>query len=227
MTPSEYLNTFAKKNTKITIKDRMPVNEKLARSIRGFLDAKEGRRLYEIALEAGPMGPCLEIGGYCGKSTVYLGTACKEKQQILFSVDHHQGSEEHQPGQSYFDPEIYDSRLGRIDSFKEFRRVLHLTRLEETVVPIVSRSDIAARYWNTPLSLVFIDGGHTHETVLTDYRVWSPHIIPDGYLLIHDVFENPEQGGQAPHEIYESAIDSGLFHSLPMTETLGVLRRNL
>ena len=95
------------------------------------------------------------------------------------------------------------------------------------MVPIVSRSDIAARCWNTPLSLVFIDGGHTHEAVLTDYRVWSPHIIPDGYLLIHDVFENPEQGGQAPHEIYESAIDSGRYRSLPMTETLGVLRRNL
>ena len=204
----------------------MPVDYKLARSIKGFLDAKEGRRLYEIALEAASMGPCLEIGGYCGKSTVYLGTACKEKQQILFSVDHHQGSEEQQPGQLYFDPETYDSRLGRIDTFKEFRRTLHLARLEETVVPIVNRSEITARHWNIPLSLLFIDGSHTHEAVLTDYRVWSPHIIPRGYLLIHDVFENPEQGGQAPYEIYELAIDSGLFRSLPITETLGVLRRN-
>ena len=204
----------------------MPVNEKLARSIKGFLDAEEGRRLYEIALKVCPLGPCLEIGGYCGKSTLYLGTACKEKQQILFSVDHHQGSEEHQPGQLYFDPDIYDSRLGRIDTFKEFRNTLDLARLEETVIPIVSRSDIAARHWNTPLSLVFIDGGHTLEAVSTDYGVWSPHIIPDGYLLIHDVFETPEQGGQAPHEIYKLAIASGLYRSLPMTETLGVLRRN-
>jgi len=227
MTPSEYLNTFAIKNTKITIKDLMPVDEKLARSIKGFIDTTEGRRLYEIALAASRHGPCLEIGGFCGKSTVYLGTACKERQQILFSIDHHQGSEEHQPGQSYFDPELYDPQLGCIDTFKKFRCTLHLAKLEETVVPIISRSDIAARYWKTPLSLVFIDGGHSHEAVLTDYRVWSPHIIPDGYLLIHDIFKDPVQGGQAPYEVYKMAIESGLFHSLPMIGTLGVLQRSL
>ena len=203
----------------------MPVDEKLARSIKGFLEEKEGRRLYELAREACAMGPCLEIGGYCGKSTVYLGSACKEKYQILFSVDHHQGSEEHQPGQLYYDPDVFDSRLGRVNTFKEFTRTIYLARLEDTVVPIVSRSDIAARYWNTPLALVFIDGGHTHEAVLTDYRVWSPHILPNGFLIFHDVFKSPDQGGQAPHEIYQSAIDSNCFDTLPMTETLGVLKR--
>ena len=203
----------------------MPVSEELVRSIKGFLDAEEGRRLYEIALEAGCKGPCLEIGCYCGKSTVYLGSACKEKQQVLFSVDHHQGSEEHQPGQAYFDPALYDPRLGRINTFTEFRKTVHLAQLEDTVVPIVNRSDIAARHWEIPLSLVFIDGGHSYGAVLTDYRVWSPHIIPGGYLLIHDVFENPEQGGQAPFEVYQTAVSSGAFQPLAMTGTLGVLKR--
>lgn len=192
---------------------------------KGFLDHEEGLRLFTLALEAGPMGPALEIGSYCGKSTLYLGTGCREAGGILFSVDHHRGSEEQQPGEGYFDPETYDVRQGCMDTFPLFRLALSQSGLEDTVVPIVARSAVAARRWATPLSLVFIDGGHSINAAFTDYRCWAPHLLPGGYLLIHDIFKNPADGGQAPYEVYKTALASGKFEESPMTKTLGVLRR--
>jgi len=198
---------------------------KLTANVKGFLDKEEGRRLYEIAIAASRMGPCLEIGSYCGKSAVYLGSACRENNGILFSIDHHRGSEEQQPGEVYFDPELIDPQLLCIDTFAAFRQTIAMAGLEGTVVPIVCRSEIASRLWVTPLSLVFIDGGHSHEAVRNDYDGWAGHIMPGGYLLIHDIFKDPAKGGQAPYMIYKRAVASGLYRELPMTKTLGVLQR--
>jgi predicted O-methyltransferase YrrM len=203
----------------------MNIDPELISATKGFLDEEEGRCLYEIAHKASRLGPCLEIGSYCGRSTIYIGTACKTNNSILFSIDHHRGSEEQQPGQAYFDPALFDSETGRVDTFREFRKTLEKAGLEETVVAMVSRSDVAARLWATPLSLVFIDGGHTTEAALTDYDCWRPHIMAGGYLLIHDIFEDPAKGGQAPREIYDLARSSGQFNPLSMIKTLGVLQR--
>ena len=194
-------------------------------SVRGFLHTKEGERLYDLALSAAAMGPCLEIGSYCGKSSVYLGAACQQRDQILYALDHHRGSEEHQPGEEYHDPELFDARQARLDSLPEFRATIARARLETTVIPLVTTSVLAGRHWMTPLALVFIDGGHSREAALTDYRTWSPHVMPGGYLAIHDIFADPADGGQAPYEIYQLGSASGLFEVLPSTRTLGVLRR--
>jgi MMP 1-O-methyltransferase len=195
------------------------------KNIKGFLDPDEGLRLYATALLAAPMGPCLEIGSYCGKSALYLGRACKESRSTLFSIDHHRGSEEQQPGEEYFDAALFDVRTFDVDSFSHFRRTLRIADLEDTVVPIVAPSAVAARSWATPLSLLFIDGGHAFETVRADYEGWAKHIMPGGYLLIHDIFSDPNQGGQAPYRIYQAAVSSGVFEALPMTKSLGVLRK--
>jgi MMP 1-O-methyltransferase len=197
----------------------------MAGKIKGFLDDAEGRRLYELALQAAPLGPCLEVGSYCGKSALYLGSACRQCGSILFSIDHHRGSEEHQPGEEYFDPNLYDARTQSIDTFRYLRRTLHLAGLEDTVVPMVCDSTVAARAWATPLALVFIDGGHADETVISDYNCWSGHIVSGGYLLIHDIFPDPADGGQAPYRIYQEALDSGRFQAVSMTGSLGILRR--
>ena len=203
----------------------MNINKGLISSVKGFLDEDEGRCLYEMALKACSLGPCLEIGSYCGKSTLYLAAACREKSSILFSIDHHRGSEEQQPGEEYFDPELFDTQAGRVDTFGRFRATIENAEIEDTVVPIVCRSDVAARSWATPLSLVFIDGGHAFETVFTDYNAWAGHIISGGFLLVHDIFADPAQGGQAPYHVYNLAIASGLFREVKMVKTLGVLQR--
>ena len=203
----------------------MDILRDLPKQVKGFMDEEEGMRLYELAKEASTLGPCLEIGSYCGKSTIYLGQGCKESDGILFSIDHHRGSEEHQPGEEYHDPELFDPEYNNMDSFKTFRKTLERASLEEVVVPIVAKSSVTAKQWATPLSLVFIDGGHSYEAAHTDYTSWALHIIPDGYLVIHDIFKDPKEGGQAPYDIYKLALDSGLFEECPMVKTLGVLRR--
>lgn len=203
----------------------MNIDNAVIDAVKGFLDKKEGMRLYELAAAAATRAPCLEIGSYCGKSTLYLGDGCRTRQSVLFSIDHHRGSEEQQPGEGYFDPETYDISAGCMDTLPLFRKTLAMGALEDTVVPIVAPSSVVARMWATPLGLVFIDGGHSYEAAFTDYCNWARHIIPGGYLLIHDIFKNPEEGGQAPYYIYRLAIASGFFDVMPMTKTLGVLRR--
>lgn len=194
-------------------------------TVKGFLDPEEGRALYDAANQVLALGPCLEVGSYCGKSTVYLGAACLESGSTLFAVDHHRGSEEHQLGEEYHDPDLYDASIGRMDSFKEFRKTVQKAGLDDVVVPVVASSRVAARHWATQLSLVFIDGGHSRDAALTDYRSWSRHIVPGGYLAIHDIFPDPEEGGQAPYEIYQLAIASGAFRALPTIKTLCLLQR--
>jgi MMP 1-O-methyltransferase len=207
------------------MKQRLPI--KLIRQVKGFMDEEEGLFLYRAAREAARRGPCLEIGSYCGKSAIYLGLGCREHGGVLFSIDHHCGSEEQQPGQEYFDPDLADPENGGINTFPLFRRTLRLAGLEDTVVPLVCSSALAARSWATPLSLIFIDGGHAWETVYTDYIGWAGHLRPGGTLLIHDLFENPAEGGQAPFRAYQLALASGLFQELPRVKTLGVLRRRM
>lgn len=194
-------------------------------SVKGFLAKDEAEALYQHGLEQSKKAPCLEIGSYCGKSTIYLASACKENNSLLYAVDHHRGSEEHQLGEEYHDPDLYDAQDELMDSFTEFRRNIRKAGLDNHVVPLVSTSEVASRYWGIPLSLVFIDGGHSIEAAMMDYRSWAPHVIKGGILAIHDIFPDPKDGGQAPYDIYKLALASGLFEALPTVNTLGLLKR--
>jgi MMP 1-O-methyltransferase len=204
---------------------------KFWRNIKGFMEEKEAQRLYELVLQVAGKGPLLEIGSYCGKSAYIIGSACKLKNSILYSIDHHRGSEEQQPGEEYFDPDLLDTfscnTNKRIDTFPYFRQTLALAGLEHTVIPIVSASVAAGRMWQTKLAMIFIDGGHSFDAAYTDYCTWSPHLLPDGLLVFHDIFFDPEKGGQAPRKVYEIALNSNNFDALEMTGTLGVLKRRI
>jgi MMP 1-O-methyltransferase len=197
----------------------------IARACKGYLDEEEGLRLYSLAERYGRLGPIVEIGSYCGKSTVYLGAGAQASNSFVVCVDHHRGSEEHQPGEEYHDPDLYDGVAGRMDTLVALRRTLHAAKLEEVCVPMVTRSSTAAKLWSTPLGMVFIDGGHSWEAALADYEGWHDKIAGGGVLAIHDLFPNPAEGGQAPIEIYRKGLTSGLFEPLETTKTLGVMRR--
>ena len=194
-------------------------------SIKGFMDAEEGRALHEAALEASRLGPVLEIGSYCGKSAVYIGTACQKNGAALYALDHHYGSEENQQGWEHHDEALYDPETDRLNTFPLFRRTLRMAKLEDTVVPLVAPSEVVSKGWVTPLAMVFIDGGHGMEPALTDYRLWAPRVMPGGILAIHDVFPDPKDGGRPPYEIYKMALASGLFAEEKAVKSLRLLRR--
>lgn len=198
---------------------------RVAEECKGFLDVDEGRRLFELARDHAHLGPIVEIGSYCGKSAVYLGSGARSAGGLLVCVDHHRGNEENQRGELYHDPDVYDAAAERLDSLPFLRETLRKADLEETVVVLVARSARAAELWKIPAGMVFIDGGHTQVAADTDYEGWAPKVVKGGILAIHDLFPDPSQGGQAPINIYRRALASGDFDELPTTKTLGVLRR--
>ena len=196
-----------------------------AETARGFMPDDEGLALYEAALSLAVSGPLLEVGSYCGKSAVYLGAAARRAGRVLFCVDHHRGSEENQPGWQHHDPDVIDPELGLMDTLPFFRRTIHDAGLEGTVVAVVGDSPTLAALWATPLALVFIDGGHGTEPAHRDYEGWAPHVAPGGLLAIHDVFEDPADGGRPPYEIWCRAVADGRFRPCSRAGSLRVLQR--
>src|SRR5580692_2392837 len=191
----------------------------------GFMPPAEGLALFDAAARYAARGPVLEIGSYCGKSTIYLAAAARGAGQPVITVDHHRGSEEHQPGWEYHDPALVDAATGRLDTLPRLRATLAAAGLEDDVVVVVGRSADVARLWRTPLGLVFIDGGHSEQAAVTDYEGWAPWVAPGGALAIHDVFPDPADGGQAPHTIYRRALASGAFTEVRAEGSLRLLKR--
>lgn len=193
--------------------------------VKGFIADDEAAALYNCAYEVSGLGPTLEIGSYCGKSSIYLASACKARGSVLFAVDHHRGSEEHQAGEEYHDPGLFDANEQVVDSFPAFRRNIQAFELQDTVVPIVASSRLTARAWATPLAMVFVDGGHSHEMAREDCMAWSSHIQPNGVLAIHDVFANPADGGQGPYLAMQAVLERGEFNWLRTINSLAILRK--
>jgi len=197
----------------------------VARAAKGFMPDDEGLALNAAGRDGGSVGPLLEVGSYCGKSAVYLGAAARAGGSVLFSVDHHRGSEENQAGWEHHDPELVDPATGRMDTLPFFRRTIERAGLEDVVVAVVGDSPAIAAHWRTPLGLVFVDGGHALDVVLADYDAWAPQVAAGGVLVFHDVFEDPRDGGQAPFEVWKRAVASGTFTQVSTTGSLRVLRR--
>ena len=199
----------------------------VAAQAKGFLPEDEGLALHEAGLVAGRsgLGPLLEVGTYCGKSAVYLGAAARQTGAVLFTVDHHRGSEENQPGWEHHDPDVVDPRTGRMDTLPFFRRTMEEAGLGDVVVAVVGASALVAAHWATSLALVFVDGGHGEAPAWADYRGWARHVAPGGLLALHDVFPDPAQGGRPPYELYCRALESGAFEEVAAPGSLRVLRR--
>lgn len=195
-----------------------------AAAARGFMPDEEGRALYEAARSSLPLGPAVEIGTYCGKSALYLGAAAREVGGLVLTVDHHRGSEEHQPGEAYHDPDLVDPVLGLFDTTVEARRTIRAAGLDDVVVQVVGDSVTVASVWSTPLGMVFIDGGHSQSAAEADLAAWRPHIAPGGLLAIHDVFPDPRDGGRPPYEIYRAALADPACTETRAVGSLRILR---
>ena len=206
-----------------------PERRELALDTKGFMPADEGDALWDAAVAAAaavPRAPMLEVGSYCGRSTIWLGDAAERAGVVLFAVDHHRGSEENQDGWDHHDTEVVDDRIGKMDTLPFFRAAIHDAALEDSVIAVVGKSALVAVAWTTPLSFLFIDGGHGDEPARLDYDGWTPHVAAGGTLAIHDVFPDRADGGRPPYEqIFRPALDSGRFELVSATGSLRLLRR--
>ena len=197
----------------------------LAAQVQGFMPTDEGRALYDAALRYLDGGVGVEIGTYCGKSTLLLGAAAQQTGGVIFTVDHHHGSEEHQPGWEYHDASLVDEVTGLFDTLPAFRRNLDAAGLDDHVVAVVGKSPVAARGWGSPLRFLFVDGGHSEAAANRDFDGWAKWVAVGGALVIHDVFPNPKDGGRPPYLIYCRALDSGQFREVSAIGSLRVLER--
>jgi predicted O-methyltransferase YrrM len=196
-----------------------------ARAARGFMPEDEGDFLYATALEHLSDGPALEVGTYCGKSAIYLGAAARKRDSVVFTIDHHRGSEENQAGWEHHDETLVDPEFGLMDTLPFFRRTIARAGLEDVVIGVVGRSTTVSAHWRTPLALVFIDGGHAEEHAQNDYSGFAHWLVLGGALVIHDVFERPEEGGQAPFHIWQRAVASQAFEPAGTVGSMRVLTR--
>ncbi|MCL4448942.1 MAG: class I SAM-dependent methyltransferase [Actinobacteria bacterium] len=198
-----------------------------AKLTKGFMPDDEGMALFEVALEAAGEtgGPLVEIGAWCGKSTIYIGAAAQRLNTVLFSIDHHHGSEENQKGWEYYDKTLVDPHTNRIDTLLHWRHNIEDAGLENHVIAVVGESSTVSRWWNTLISFLFIDGGHGKIPALADYNNWTPMIKSGGLLAIHDVFTDPLEGGRPPFEIWQAGLKSGNFIQHSSQGSLQILKK--
>ena len=192
-------------------------------SIKGFLDLNEGIALYEEVKRVSENNFCVEIGSYCGKSTCFIGQACKENKSKLITIDHHKGSEEQQLGELYFDAEVYDEKLGRVNTLPLLEKNLAKFDLEDVVKPLVMDSISASKIVENNADLIFIDGSHTFESAESDYELWKNKIKKGGTLAIHDVYDSEDEGGQAPNKIFKQSLNEG-FNFIKRVKSLVLLQ---
>jgi hypothetical protein len=223
------------------VEDRTESLLALARTVKGFMPDDEGTALYHAAVRAGhdtqhghetrhghdgrDRATFVEIGAWCGKSTVYLGAAAQRTDAVVFSVDHHHGSEENQCGWEHHDAEMVDPRTGRIDTLPFWRQTMEDAGLGSWVIGVVGESPVVASRWRTPVDFCFIDGGHGEEPAWADFRGWAPLVRVGGWLAIHDVFDDPADGGRPPYELWRAALASAEFAPDARCGSLRVLRR--
>lgn len=196
-----------------------------AYAVKGFMPRDEGAALFEAAMSA-PPGALMEIGSYCGRSTVLLGEAAGRRKERAFTIDHHLGSEEHQPGEGYHDPDLLDPDTGRPNTLPALLITIDQASLSETVTILCGYSATFAALWTHELAFLFIDGGHGRPSAHADLDGWTPHLTSGGILAIHDVFPDPRDGGRPPFEIYSKAKASGAFTDISGIGSLRVLRKS-
>ena len=197
------------------------MNLRAIEEIKGFMPPNEGMALMNWAKKFSNIGQILEIGTYCGKSSIYLSIGAKNNNKNVYTIDHHRGSEEHQLNEEYFDEEIYDKTKNVINTLPLLIKNINKFKITN-IVPIVADSAKVSSNWSLKLGMVFIDGGHSYDSANKDYISWESHIAKNGALVIHDIFENPDDGGQAPYEIYKKALNNG-FVLYERIETIACL----
>ena len=195
---------------------------------RGFMPSEEGDALWDAGIAAGravPARPFLEIGSYCGKSSIWLGAAARQSDTVLFALDHHRGSEENQPGWDWHEPDLVDPQVGRIDTLPHFRRTVHAPDWK-------SRSlRWSATHQLSPATGPLRSRCCSSTAVMVPNRLTAttssgrPSSAPGGTLCIHDVFPDPADGGRPPYEIYCRALESGSFVEARAVGSMRVLQR--
>ncbi len=154
--------THADKRTKPIGPDWFP------HGVRGWLSGDEGVLLNELA--AGKRA--LEIGSYCGRSTICLAKSAT----TVTCID---------PFDARSVPEPFDT-------FGEFRANLERHGVAAKVTHLRgTTAEVAPRLSSRRYDVIFVDGDHTRAGIETDLRAAKRLLAPGGVLALHD-YRHPE-----------------------------------
>jgi predicted O-methyltransferase YrrM len=159
----------------------LPILEKM-RPIEGWLEDAEAELLIvaltrAIAEHPGALA-VVEIGSYCGRSTVVLGSAAVSADPSgkvrIHAIDPHDGV------------------VGAVDrgvirmppTLAKFRRNICFAGLDDRVECITKRPFEVE--WSQPICLLFIDGLHDYANVARDFHHFAPFVAPGGFIAFHD-----------------------------------------
>ncbi|MFH1230024.1 MAG: class I SAM-dependent methyltransferase [Planctomycetota bacterium] len=145
--------------------------------IPGWINENEGDALFKYASEIPEAGCIVEIGSWMGKSTIALALGLKTKlkynENLIFAVDPHRDTSTH-------------NKFNVSDTFEEFNKNISKFKVADIVQPIKSTSEEFAKGWTARISLLFVDGEHTYESVKQDLGLWLPFLIKNGIVMCHD-----------------------------------------
>lgn len=142
----------------------------------GWFTLSEGKFLYDLSKAINGRGVIVEIGSWKGKSTICLAKGAKPETKI-FAIDPHVGSDEH----------LALVAVGeKVWTFDKFKQNLQTFGVLDRVTPIVDYSHNVAKTWSQPIELLFIDGAHDEESVTRDFELFSPFVVPGGWIVMHD-----------------------------------------
>lgn len=130
--------------------------------IRGWLSEEEGRKLAELARGK----RVLEIGSFCGRSTVCMGQTAGR----VTCIDPFDGRSTPIPGDTLPEWQEHIGRYGLTDKCEAHRGT------SAEVAPNLAG----------PFDLVFIDGAHTFDAVGFDIAVAERLLTPGGLIVFHD-----------------------------------------
>lgn len=171
---------------------RSPIPDAFPHDVKGWLDEAEGRRLSELARDK----RVLEIGSYCGRSTVCLARTATH----VTAVDFFDGPE----------VEFYGDYVGEFDASLQRHGVAHkVYKCHPTAEIPLPRYDLA-----------FIDGAHDYQSVMRDIAKATSVLVPGGILAFHDY-----RGGIDPgvDQAVDELLAAG-GQMISLTKTLAVVR---
>jgi predicted O-methyltransferase YrrM len=183
---------------------------KLTKNVDGFLSEQEGEFLYKLAKNCAGKGVIVEIGSWKGKSTIWLAAGSKVGKRIkVYAIDPHTGSSEHK------------AMYGKVWTFPEFKKNIKMAKVNDIVVPIVKTSEEAAKNFNKPVELLFIDGAHEYEFVKKDAELWIPKVVNGGFVAFYDV-----TGWPGPRKVFQKFVcRSKNFKNIGLCGSIGFAQK--
>jgi len=191
--------------------------------VEGWFRRDEGKLLFDAAYSAaaGREAPAIvEIGSYCGRSTIVLASAARlaNPEARVYSIDPHEG----EVGAG----DAVDGVRREPSTFDRFRANITAAGLSDVVVPVRRRSYEVT--WDTHIALLLVDGLHDYASVARDFQHFEPHLLPDAHVVFHDCDESYPGvrafvAGLAADPAYEAA---GTASSLRVFRRRAVTPRN-